>query len=366
MFIDPVCGMEIKDDTYSLLRKGRLYHFCSEGCMKRFKKSKGKYIKRKDYDLIIIGGGPAGLTAAVYASMQHLDTFLITKDIGGQAIDSTKVKNYMGFDFITGPELTSKFQNQFLHTHFIDHRIGEVIAIEKKENRFLLRTRNGENYIALSIILTTGMQRKKLGVPGEERLQRQGIFYNRVQDTGLLEDIPVAVIGGGNTGVQAALDLFKVASKVTLITFEDLTADAHLKKDIQRSPIQVFTQYAVVSIEGEDRVKGVVIRPRSGGKTISIEVGAVFVGIGLMPNTSLVSKLLKRNKLGEVVISKDCWTSVPGIFAAGDVTDVHDKRIVIASGEGAKAALAAHRYLKELKRSNSNFNKGKLEDVDYE
>ncbi len=167
----------------------------------------------------------------------------------------------------------------------------------------------------------------------------------------------MAVVGGGNTGVQAALDLSKVASKVTLITFEDLSADAHLKKDIQRSPIQVFTEHAVVSIEGEDRVKGVVIRPRSGGKTISIEVGAVFVGIGLMPNTSLVSKLLKRNKLGEVVISKDCWTSVPGIFAAGDVTDVHDKRIVIASGEGAKAALAAHRYLKELKRSSIRFVK---------
>ena len=350
MFVDPVCGMEVKSDRFSLVREGRLYHFCSEGCEKRFQDAEGKYLNRKDYDLIVVGGGPAGLTAAVYASMQRLDTFLITKDIGGQAIDSTKVRNYMGFDFITGPELTSKFQNQFLHSHYIDHRMGEVITIEKQKDRFLLRTSNGENYSALSIILATGMQRRILGVPGEERFQRKGIFYNRVQDTGLLEDIPVAVIGGGNTAVQAALNLFKLASKVTLITFEDITADGHLKKELKQSPIRAFTKHAVVSIEGKDRVESVVIRPRSGGDVISVEAGAVFIGIGLTPNSSLVSNLLNRNQFGEVVISNACGTSVPGIFAAGDVSDVPDKRIIIASGEGAKAALSAYRYLKEFKK----------------
>jgi alkyl hydroperoxide reductase subunit F len=214
----------------------------------------------------------------------------------------------------------------------------------------LLRTSGGENYSAFSIILATGMQRRILGVPGEERFQRKGIFYNRVQDTGLLEDIPVAVIGGGNTAVQAALNLFKVASKVTLITFEDITADGHLKKELKQSPIRVFTKYAVVSIQGKDRVESVVIRQRSGGEAISVEAGAVFIGIGLIPNSSLIANLLNRNQFGEVVISNDCGTSVPGIFAAGDVTDVHDKRIIIASGEGAKAALSAYRYLREFKK----------------
>ncbi len=347
---DPVCGMEVGSQEIVSEIEGKKFFFCSQGCKKQFENSPDKFSQQYIYDLVIIGGGPAGLTAAVYASISRIDTFLITADIGGQAIDSTKIKNYMGFDFISGGDLTRKFKEQFLQEHYLVHKIDEVIRIKHKDKNYEIITKAGIKVLAKAVIIATGMKKRKLGIPGEDRLQRKGISYSSGQDVSLFSGLAVVVIGGGNSGAQTANDLKRICRSVTLVSKGNIIAD---QKDIdalkEGNKIEILERYDVVEIKGKEKVKGVVLRSEAGGELINISCGGVFIQVGFLPNTEFCHGIVDLNKKGEIIINPDCSTNAEGVFSCGDVTNAFGKRIVIASGEGAKATLSARKYLADMK-----------------
>lgn len=344
---DPVCNMEVDErNAFTAECEGKTFYFCSEGCRERFMKGRICRIPRTSYDLIIIGGGPAGLTAAVYAATLKMDAFLITKDLGGQAIDSTKIENYMGFDFITGPELIEKFQYQLIHSHYIDHLMSDVERIEAVESSFNVTTASLRTYSARALIIATGMTRRKLKVPGEEEFQRKGIFYGNIQDLSFVQGEDVAVIGGGNSALQIVENLHGIAKNIYIVSDTEFTSDPSIIERVNMfKDLEKYEGYKVLEFKGEKTLSSIVIRKIASDEISDIPVKGAFIAIGLQPNYSLVSHLVKLNNRGEIIINPDCSTSYPGIFAAGDVTNAFGKRIIIASGEGAKAALSARQYL---------------------
>ena len=339
--------MEVNErDAFTAECGDETFYFCSEGCRERFMKERICRVPRTSYDLIIIGGGPAGLTAAVYAATLKMNAFLITKDLGGQAIDSTKIENYMGFDFITGPELTEKFQYQLIHSHYIDHLMSDVEKIEVSEGSFNVTTSELKTYLAKTLIIATGMTRRRLKVQGEEEFQRKGVFYGNIQDFSFVQGKDVAVIGGGNSALQIVETLYNVAGNIHIISDTRLTADSVVIERVSGfKNLKKFEGYKVLEFKGEKTLSGIVLRKTASDEMLDIPVKGVFIAIGLQPNSSLVSHLVELNDRGEIIINQDCSTSCPGIFAAGDVTNAFGKRIIIASGEGAKAALAARQYI---------------------
>jgi alkyl hydroperoxide reductase subunit F len=346
MIKDPICGMVVKSEEFAFEFEGKKYFFCSQGCLDKFKNSPKELLQKHVYDLVIIGAGPAGLTAAVYASVLKIDTFLIARDIGGQAVDSSKIKNYMGFDFITGKELVKKFENQFLHEHYLAHKIDEVVKVNRRDGDFEILTKEKNRVLARAVIIATGMKRRKIGIPGEERLLRKGVSYSSVQDTALFKGLDVVVVGGGNSGIQTASDLKNISCKVTLVSKGKLVADESGIKELKKGDkVDILEGYDVIEIQGEDKVEGVIIQSQADLTTKRIPCRGVFIQIGFLPNTELCQGLVKLNEKKEIIINPDCSTNVEGIFACGDVTNCFGKRIVIASGEGAKAALSAKRYL---------------------
>ncbi len=350
MIKDPICGMEVKNEKFAFEFEGKRYFFCSQGCLERFKNSTEERLQKGAYDLVIIGGGPAGLTAAIYASVLKMDTFLVTKDIGGQAVDSSKIKNYMGFDFISGKDLIKKFKDQFLHEHYLAHRIDEVIRINRNNRDFEILTRENNKFLTHSIIIAAGMKRRKLGIPGEERLQRKGVSYSSLQDISLFKGMDVVVVGGGNSGVQTANDLRKLNCKVTIVEPGRLTADESDIDSLKRSDkITILESYVVLEICGKGKVEAVLVQSRNTLEKKSIPCRGVFIQVGLMPNSEFCQGLVNLNERGEIIINPDCSTNIEGIFACGDVTNAFGKRIIIASGEGAKAALSTQKYLLKKK-----------------
>lgn len=330
---------------------GVIHYFCSAGCREKFLEGRTSKIPRTSYDLIIIGGGPAGVTAAVYAATLKMDAFLIAKDLGGQAIDSTKIKNYMGYDFITGPELIDKFQDQLIHSNYIDHLMSEVEKVESVDGGFQVTVSGVKKYTAGALIVGTGMTRRKMKVPGEEEFQRRGVFYGNIQDLSFVQGEDVVVIGGGNSALQMVENLHGVADNISLISTTKLTADAVVIERVRRLPgVQEYEEYKVLEFKGDGTLSGVMIRKMASDETLEIPAKGVFIAIGLQPNSSWISHLVDLNERGEIKIKPDCSTSYPGIFAAGDVTDAFGKRIIIASGEGAKAALATRKYILDVKQ----------------
>ena len=351
MRIDPVCKMAVAaEDAVTAECDGVVYYFCSTGCKDKFLGEKVCAL-RAAYELIIIGGGPAGLTAAVYSTILKTDALLITKDLGGQAIDSAKIENYMGFDFITGPELIEKFKHQLFRSHYIDHLVSEVEKIEAVEDGFNVVTADLNTYFAAALLVATGMTRKKLQVPGEERLLRRGIFYGNLQDISFVQGKNVAVIGGGNTALQLVENLHSVVRNIYLISHSELAADPAVIDRVVHCPnVHRYENYTVAEFIGENRLSSLTIRKMADNEQVDLAVEGAFIAIGLRPNSSLVAHLVQLNARGEIVIQPNCSTSRPGIFAAGDVTNAFGKRIIIASGEGAKAAMAARQYLLDLRK----------------
>jgi len=348
---DPVCNMDVKEeDAITVECDGEIFCFCSEGCKERFLQQRECKLPRTSYDLIIIGGGPAGLTASVYAATLRMNALLIAKDLGGQAIDSTKIENYMGFDFITGPELIDKFRSQLIRSHYIDHQLSEVEKIDTSEGGFFITTSEFKKYFAKCVIIATGMTRKRLNVPGEAEFQRKGIFYGNIQDISFVNGEDAAVVGGGNSALQLVENLRTVAKNIYLISDSQLTADDTIIERVsQFNNLTKYEGFKVVEFSGEGALSSITIRKKAEEEKLRIPVKGVFIAIGFHPNSSLVSQLVALNNSGEIVINPDCSTSYPGIFAAGDVTNAFGKRIVIASGEGAKSALAARQFTFNLR-----------------
>lgn len=356
-FQDPVCGMQV-DPSSALVHEldGGKHYFCSEGCRDKFIQSLPRDGNRESYDLVIIGGGPAGLTAAVYAAQLRMSAVLVTTNMGGQAIDSTKVKNYMGYDFITGPELVEKFKSQFVGVNYIDHHLGTVDRIKSLDDgtyRSLMS--DGQVIASKAVLLATGMTRRTLEVPGAEEYLRRGVYYRNIHDYSAVQAEQVAVVGGGNSAMQSVEKLLPIARKIHVVSDMKLTADRAVLERLVDSPRVVLHEgYKVSSIEGEHGVERIRIRSLSSDDEVELQVSGVFVNIGLKANAALVAHLVKLNDRGEVMIEKNCSTNREGLYAAGDVTDAYGKRIIIAAGEGAKAATAIRKYLQKRKQATTD------------
>ena len=301
------------------------------------------------YELMIIGGGPAGIAAAVYAARKQLKTLLLTVDIGGQINNTWGIENYLGYQFIEGPELINKFQTQ-MGQFPIDQKIGEKVSqLKEIKKGFEAITEAGNKYQARVVILTTGKSPRKLGVPGEKELTGRGVTYCAICDGPVFAGQKVVVIGGGNSALEAALDMLKIAKHVDLVSLTKLTGDPVLIERLSGAKkLNTYIEYQTEEIKGKDLVEGVIIKNNRSGAKKTLDVTGVFIEIGLLPNSSAVKELVRLNKLGEVPVSCACETAMPGLYAAGDVTDVPEKQIIVAAGEGAKAALQAHRYLQRL------------------
>ena len=301
------------------------------------------------YDLMIVGGGPAGLAASVYAARKQLNTLLISIDIGGQVNKTLGIENYMGYQFIEGPELIDKFQTQ-MSQFPIDQKIGvKVSRLEKLEDGFEAISEAGDKYQAKAVIYAAGKSPRKLNVPGEAELTARGVTYCAICDGPVFSGQRVAVVGGGNSALEAALDMVKIAEHVDLVSLTPLSGDAILIDKLSTAKnLSIFTEYQTEKIEGQGFVNRMLIRDLKSGERKRLDVTGVFIEIGLTPNSAAVSGLIELNKRGEVPINCSCETTIPGLYAAGDVTDIPEKQIVVAAGEGAKATLQAHRYLQRL------------------
>ncbi len=314
----------------------------------------GKAIKEDHlYDLVIVGAGPAGLTAAVYAARKKLDTLLISKDIGGQTLLTSDIENYMGYHYISGKELAAKFEEQ-VKKYPIDIAVGEeVTSLRKEGDDFVLSTPTGKTIKGRAVIVATGKRSRPLNVPGERELVGRGVSYCAVCDAPLFAGKDVIVVGAGNSGATAVVDLLKIANRIYVVDIMPTwRADPVLVERIEAAgeKVKAFFEHEVVRIEGGDMVEGIVLRPRGGGDEVRLPVQGVFIEIGLIPNSDLAKGFLELNEAGEIVVDCRCRTSVPGVFAAGDVTNVPEKQVIIAAGEGAKAALSAYAYLISQRR----------------
>ncbi|MFH1207206.1 MAG: FAD-dependent oxidoreductase [Patescibacteria group bacterium] len=301
-----------------------------------------------EYDVIIVGGGSAGLTAAIYASRRAIKTLVISQDIGGQASITDIVENYPGHESIAGPDLMAKFHKQ-AEQFGAEFLFDEVKKIEKSKDIFLVKTASQE-YIAKTIILAFGLSHRHLGVPGEERLIGRGVTYCATCDGPLFKRKRVAVVGGGNSGVSTALYLSGIAGQVYLFSRGGkLKGEAVLVDQLSgKKNIEIFTGIAAKEITGQERVESLIVTDVDDStKVRNFAVDGVFVEIGYTVKSDFIKGLVKVDPQNQIIISPNNETSVPGIFAAGDVTTVTYKQIVISAGEGCKAALQAYKYLQQ-------------------
>jgi NADH-dependent peroxiredoxin subunit F len=297
-------------------------------------------------DIIVIGAGPAGMTAAVYAIRKKLSVRIISDNIGGQALYSSAVENYLGYKYITGEELVQKFE-EHLKSFDIKQEFVKATAVRKEEGAFVVETNKGGEFRAKALIVTSGKIPRRLGVPGEKEFAGRGVAYCSTCDGPMFAGMDVAVVGGGNSGFDAAVQLVKIATKVYIIEFSDkIIADGVYQDRIaEAGNAEIRINTSVKEIIGGKFVKAIKVEDRTTGAVSEIQVGGIFVEIGWRTTVDFLNGLVELNKIEEIKIDCACRTSVPGIFAAGDVTNVPEKQIIISAGEGAKAALSAYDYI---------------------
>ncbi|MFC1703758.1 NAD(P)/FAD-dependent oxidoreductase [Candidatus Omnitrophota bacterium] len=301
------------------------------------------------YDLIIIGAGPAGITAAVYAARKRMNLLVLTEDIGGQAAWSGDIENYTGYQFVSGIELASKFEEHMRKFNIPVNQGEPVISLENKEKIISVTTKKG-SYQAKTVIVASGKRSRELGVSGEKEYKNKGLTYCATCDGPLFADKDVAIIGGGNSALDACLQLIKIAKNIYMINVaSELTGDAIMQEKVKASDkVTVINNAQVSEVVGEAFVKAVKIKRSNQQQEELLPVEGIFVEIGLIPNSDFAREL-EKNELGEIKVDHYNQTNISGIFAAGDVTDVPEKQIIIAAGEGSKAALTAFRYLSRTK-----------------
>lgn len=314
------------------------------------KKKTGPFDHSKKYDLVVIGLGPAGLNAALYAKRKGLEVAMIGNKSGGQVIDTTSVENYLGTEFKTGEELVKGFNDHVMSLNVPMLKEVEVTEIKPLNKGFTITLSTGEIIEALSVIVATGSRPRKLGVKGEELFLGKGVAYCAICDGPLFEGLDVVVAGGGNSAVEAAIDLAKIANKVTLVHRSQFRADQIVIDKLNTlKNVEVFLETEILEVKGQALMSALIVKDKATGEVREIQANGLFVEIGYLPNSGFVKGLLSLNQREEIIVNPLNETSVPGIFAAGDVTDVAYKQIVISAGEGAKAALTANDYINRLK-----------------
>ena len=299
------------------------------------------------FDVVVIGGGPAGISAAIYASRKGLKVSVIAQKIGGQLRDTLGIENFISVPRTTGLELTNAIRN---HMRDYELNVKEHVSVEEVETGSIqcVYLSTGEVIKGRSLVIATGANWKKLNIPGEQEYIGNGVAYCPHCDGPFYKDKDVAVISGGNSGVEAALDLAGIVSSVTIIEYlPELNADQILIDQIvKRSNVSVLTNTELTEILATNgKVSGVKYKERDTKEESKRDVAGVFVQIGLVPNSKFVEEIIELNKYGEIIIDDYCNTSIEGIFACGDVTTVPYKQIISSMGEGSKAAIRASEYL---------------------
>lgn len=310
-----------------------------------------KLSAKEAFDVLVVGGGPAGAAAAIYAARKGIRTGVVAERFGGQVMDTLGIENFVSVDYTEGPKLVAAMENHVRH-YGVDvmqqQRVASVVPAPQAGAFVEVKLENGAVLKSKSVILATGARWRELGVPGEREYRGHGVAYCPHCDGPLFKGKAVAVVGGGNSGVEAAIDLAGIVAKVTLLEFApELKADAVLQSKLYSLPnVRVIKNAQTQEVRGADgKVTSLAYQDRATGDTHELSVAGVFVQIGLLPNSDFVKGAVQLTRFGEIEVDAKGQTSAIGVFAAGDVTTTPYKQIIIAMGEGAKAALSAFDYL---------------------
>ena len=305
-----------------------------------------KLSAKEPFDVLVVGGGPAGASAAIYAARKGIRTGIVAERFGGQVMDTLGIENFISVRETEGPKLVTALEEHVRqyevdvmnHQRSVKIVPGDIAAVHLE---------NGAELRAKTVVVATGARWRQMNVPGEKAMMGKGVCFCPHCDGPLFKGKRVAVIGGGNSGVEAAIDLAGIVDHVTLLEFaEDLRADAVLQKKLYSLPnARVIRSAQTTEVTGDDKVSGLMYKDRASGETHWLELEGIFVQIGLLPNTDFLKGTIDLNRMGEIVVDDKGRTSVPGVFAAGDCTSVPYKQIIIAMGEGAKASLSAFDHL---------------------
>ncbi|SIS51881.1 alkyl hydroperoxide reductase subunit F [Alicyclobacillus vulcanalis] len=301
---------------------------------------------RDPYDVLVVGGGPAGASAAIYAARKGIRTGIVVDRFGGQVNDTLGIENFISVKYTEGPSFAAQLEEHVRHYN-IDIIKSQRAKQLRKGDLIEVDLESGATLKAKAVIIATGARWRNIGVPGEKELQTKGVAYCPHCDGPLFQGKRVAVIGGGNSGIEAAIDLAGLASHVTVLEFlPQLKADEILQKRLFSLPnVTVLTNVETKEILGSERVTGIRYADRATGEEHQIDLEGVFVQIGLVPNTEWLGDFVEKTRFGEIVVDSRGQTSVEGVFAAGDCTNVPYKQIIISMGSGATAALGAFDYL---------------------
>ena len=296
------------------------------------------------YDLIIIGGGPAGLTAAVYAIRKRLNVLLISKDLGGKTNYRLALPWIEDYQVIKGLEVVNKFRNELEYLDFARH-IEAVDKVEKKGEHFVVITKSGAALDAKAVILATGTRQVRMDVPGEKEYTMKGLCYSALSYAPLFIDKSVVVIGDEDLALRSAGELSTVAKEVTMICANEKNLGTPLGKKLQQAGnVKIMKDCEIIEVKGDEYARKLILKDKD-GQLKEFEADGMFVEKALTANTNMVKDLAAVDEQGRVVIDCACRTNVPGLFAAGDVTNNYAEQVLIAVGEGAKAALSAYDYL---------------------
>ncbi|HRJ24333.1 MAG TPA: alkyl hydroperoxide reductase subunit F, partial [Thauera sp.] len=306
-----------------------------------------KLAEKAAFDVLVVGGGPAGAAAAIYAARKGIRTGVVAERFGGQVMDTMAIENFISVKYTEGPKLVAALEEHVKEYEVDVMNLQRVAAVVPGENLHEVKMENGASLRAKTVIVATGARWREMNVPGEKAFRGKGVAYCPHCDGPLFKGKRVAVIGGGNSGVEAAIDLAGVVAHVTLLEFaDDLRADAVLQKKLYSLPnVSVIKSAQTTEVTGTDKVNGLVYKDRNTEQVHRVELEGIFVQIGLLPNTDFLKGTVELSRFGEVIVDAKGQTSVPGIFAAGDCTTVPYKQIIIAMGEGSKASLSAFDHL---------------------
>lgn len=302
------------------------------------------------FDMLVVGGGPGGASAAVYGARKGIRTGIIAERFGGQILDTATIENFIGTKSTQGPQLANQLEEHVKDYDIDIMNLQKATHLEKKDDFIEIGLENGASLKSKSVIIATGARWRKINVPGEDEFRNNGVAYCPHCDGPLFEGKKVAVIGGGNSGVEAAIDLAAITEHVTVLEFSDtMKADAVLLDRLHSlDNVTAITNAQTTEITGTDTVNGLSYIDRETNNEEHIELAGVFVQIGLVPNTDWLEDTVERNEFGEIIIDKHGATNVPGVYAAGDCTDIPYNQIITSMGAGSVASLSASDYLVRL------------------